>query len=201
MIAAIVLAAGASTRMGTPKAALPLGPPGRTVLSTGVATLLAAGLTRVVVVAGAHPDAVRGALGAGDPRVDVVDHTAWADGQLSSLICGLDAVESPRLEAVLVTLVDVPLVTVATVTAIVGRWHETRAPIVRPARGGTHGHPVVFDRALFQELRAADPAVGAKAVVRRFADRLIDVPVEDDGAFLDLDTWDDYERVRDRLIL
>ena len=82
MIAALVLAAGASSRMGRPKAALPLGAGLGTVLSRGVAALLDAGVPRVVVVAGAHPDAVRDALDETDARVSVVDNSAWADGQL-----------------------------------------------------------------------------------------------------------------------
>ena len=194
MIAALVLAAGASSRMGRPKAGLSLGAGLGTVLSRGVGALLAAGVPRVVVVAGAHPGAVRQALEGTDARVSVVDNPAWAAGQLSSLLCGLDAVDDGRLEAVLMTLVDVPLVAPATIRRLIDTWRETRAPIVRPARGDTHGHPVLLDRRLFAELRTADPASGAKPVVRAHAHEAVNVPVDDEGAFLDLDTPADYER-------
>ena len=194
MIAGIVLAAGASSRMGQPKAALPLGGPGETVLSRGVRAMLAAGVPRVVVIAGAHPGAVRQALPTPDPRVAVVENPAWATGQLSSLLRGLAAVDAPDLEAVLMTLADVPLVAPSTIRRLVDTWRESRAPIVRPARGETHGHPVLFDRRLFAELRAADPAAGAKPVVRAHAGEVVNVPVDDEGAFLDLDTPEDYER-------
>ena len=193
VIPAIILAGGASTRMGQPKAALPFGP-GHTVLSRGVETLLGAGVTRVVVVAGAHPAAVRGALGAEDDRVRVVEHRGWAAGQLTSLWRGMEEVDAPGVDALLVTLVDVPLVAPATVRALIDAWQGTRALIVRPARGRRHGHPVLFDRRLFAELRAADPAVGAKPVVRAHAADILDVVVEDEGAFLDLDRPDDYAR-------
>jgi molybdenum cofactor cytidylyltransferase len=193
MIAGLVLAAGASSRMGVPKAGLSL-PGGHTVLSRGVATLLAAGVPRVVVVAGALADAVRAALRTRDARVRVIDNPRWADGQLSSLLAGLAAVRGPRLEAVLVTLVDVPLVSPDTVRAVVSAWRRTRAPIVRPARGAEHGHPVMFDCALFDELATADPFTGAKSVVRRHEAEIVNVPVDDDGAFLDLDTPEDYEK-------
>jgi molybdenum cofactor cytidylyltransferase len=193
VIAGIVLAAGASSRMGRPKAALPLGAAPATVLSRGVGALLAAGVPRVVVVAGAHPEAVQQALVAPDRRVSVVDNPGWRDGQLSSLLCGLGAVDRPGLEAVLVTLVDVPLVAPATIVRLIDTWRETRAPIVRPARGDTHGHPVLFDRRLFPELRAADPARGAKTVVRAHANETVNVAVDDEGAFMDLDTPQDYE--------
>jgi molybdenum cofactor cytidylyltransferase len=196
VIGAIVLAAGASSRMGRPKAALPLGGRGHTVLSMGVEALLSAGVPCVVIVAGAHPDAVRGAIGTRDPRVAVVEHPAWADGQLSSLLRGLDAIDHPLLEAVLVTLVDVPLVSPDTVRALVAAWRTSGAPIVRPADGERHGHPVLFDRRVFAELRAADPRTGAKPVVHAHAHELIDLPVADEGAFVDLDVPADYERVR-----
>lgn len=195
MIAGIVLAAGASSRMGQPKAALPLGPRGGTVLSCGVSSLLAAGVPRVVVVAGAHVDAVRHSLQIRHPSVTVVEHEGWRSGQLSSFLCGLDEVDQPTLEAVLMTLVDVPLVAPDTTRRLVRAWRTDGAAIVRPARGESHGHPVLFDRRVFAALRAADPAHGAKPVVHAYTGDLLDVPVEDEGAFLDVDTPEDYQRL------
>src|SRR5262245_48653230 len=119
MISGVVLAAGASSRMGQAKAALPVDATGETVVARVVKTLLAGGLPRVVVVAGAHIDAVRAAMPTfaeatvGKPpvaRVSLVEHAGWQRGQLSSLIAGLDAIEDPLVEAALITLVDVPLV-------------------------------------------------------------------------------------------
>ena len=196
MIRAIVLAAGASSRMGQAKAALPLGTTGDTVVARVVATLLAAGLPSVAVVAGAHIDAVRAAMPRFEPRARVVEHLGWAQGQLSSLLAGLAAVDGPNLEAVLVTLVDVPLVRPDSVAAIVHAWRQSRAPIVRPVDGDRHGHPVIFDRAVFDDLRCADPAVGAKAVFAAHASRRLDVPIKDDGAFVDIDTPTDYRIVQ-----
>lgn len=195
MIRAIVLAAGASSRMGQAKAALPLGTTGETVVARVVRTLLTAGLPSVTVVAGAHIDAVRAAMPAFEPRARVVEHPGWAEGQLSSLLAGLDAVSDPQLEAILVTLVDVPLVRAESVAAIVHAWRQTRAPIVRPVDGDRHGHPVVFDRAVFDDLRRANPKVGAKAVFAIHASARLDVPIKDAGAFVDVDTPEDYRRI------
>jgi CTP:molybdopterin cytidylyltransferase MocA len=196
VIGAVILAAGASTRMGQPKAGLPLGRCGHTVLSMGVGALLAAGVPRLVVVAGAHPEVVRHALRVRDGRVRIVDHPEWTQGQLSSMLCGLEAIDQPFLEAVLVTLVDVPLVAPATVRALMRAWRTSGAPIVRPACGDQHGHPVLFGRRLFAELRAAPIETGAKPVVRAHAHELLNLPVEDEGAFLDLDVPEDYERAQ-----
>ena len=200
MISAIVLAAGASSRMGQAKAALPIGHTGETVVGRVVSTLLAGGIPKVVVVAGAHIDAVRHAMPANEPRARVIEHPGWEQGQLSSLVAGLDAIDEPQLEAAMVTLVDVPMVTAATVAAVISAWRRSqqgasRAPIVRPANGDRHGHPVIFDASVFEDLRKADPKTGAKAVVNAYRDRIVNVAVKDPGAFEDIDTPEDYERV------
>ena len=195
MISAIVLAAGASSRMGQAKAALPLDSTGETVVARVVRTLLTAGLPSVVVVAGAHIDAVRHAMPSHEPRARVIEHPGWQQGQLSSLLAGLDAIDNPLLEAAMVTLVDVPMVSPATVSAVIKGWRESRAPIVRPAGGARHGHPVIFDRVVFEDLRKADLNAGAKAVFAMHRDRILNVEVNDPGAFEDIDTPQDYQRL------
>ena len=98
-----------------------------------VRTLLRGGVPDVIVVAGAHIDAVRIAMPSHEPRARVIEHVGWQQGQLSSLLKGLDAIDDPQLEAAVVTLVDVPLVLPSTVAAVITAWRRTHAPIVRPA--------------------------------------------------------------------
>jgi molybdenum cofactor cytidylyltransferase len=198
MIRAIVLAAGASSRMGSAKAALLLGQTGETLVAHVVRTLLDGGVPDVGVVAGAHIDAVRRAMPSRERRARVIEHAGWQDGQLSSLLAGLAAIDDPLLEAALVTLVDVPLVRTQTVTAVISAWRRTRAPIVRPAQGDRHGHPVIFDRAVFADLRAADPSEGAKAIFTKYQERILNVAVDDEGAFVDIDTPVEYQRLINR---
>ena len=195
MISGIVLAAGASTRMGQAKASLPLGQMGETVLSRVVGTLVKGGVPEIVVVAGAHIDAVRAAMPRQETRARVIENMRWQRGQLSSLVTGLDAIDTPLIEAALVMLVDVPLVHASTVAAVIEAWRRTRAPIVRPAEGERHGHPVIFDRSVFADLRSADLNTGAKAVFALHRDRIVNVEVNDSGAFEDIDTPEDYERI------
>jgi molybdenum cofactor cytidylyltransferase len=128
-----------------------------------------------------------------EPRARVVEHPGWERGQLSSLLAGLDAIDDPLLEAALVTLVDVPLVQSSTVAAVIAEWRRTQAAIVRPADGDRHGHPVIFDRSVFADLRAADLNAGAKSVFAKH--RVVNVEVKDPGAFIDLDTPDDYQKI------
>lgn len=124
----------------------------------------------------------------------VVNHKP-EHGQLSSLICGLNAADRPAVRAIMVTPVDVPLIAPGSVSALVAAFEATRAPIVRAVHGGAHGHPVIFARRLFDELRRADPTRGAKAVLRAHENAILDVDVADPGVLTDVDAPEDYERV------
>jgi CTP:molybdopterin cytidylyltransferase MocA len=194
MIPAIVLAAGASTRMGRAKALLAAGD--RTFVRRILETLREGGVPDAVVVVrpgdGALADEVA-ATGFGR----AVTNPLAEQGQLTSLLAGLEAVDGPAVRAVLVTLVDVPLVQGATVRTLCERVPLSPAQIIRAVHRGRHGHPVIFKRALFDALRQADPAVGAKAVVR--AATIDDVEVDDAGVVEDVDTPDDYRRLYDAM--
>jgi molybdenum cofactor cytidylyltransferase len=187
VIPALVLAAGRSTRMGRSKAMLPLD--GRdTFLTRIVRTFHDAAVDDVVVVVGHEAGEVRATFEPSGLPARFVENREYDRGQLSSLLAGLS------VGAVLVTLVDVPLVAATTVRAVIDRYRQTHAPIVRPISGARHGHPLLIDRSLFALLRAADPAAGAKPIVRAYASSEGDVAVGDEGAFVDIDTSDDYER-------
>jgi molybdenum cofactor cytidylyltransferase len=188
---AVVLAAGRSTRMGRPKALLPATRDGETFIEHLVATLVAGGIDDVVVVAGEEAAAIRARLGF---RARVVVNRDVDRGQLSSVLVGLDVIDRPGVMAMMVAPVDQPLVSETTVRVLADTWRRTRAPIVRPVRDGRHGHPVIFDRAVFDELRRADIREGARAVVHAHAESVADIAVDDDGAFADIDTPVDYER-------
>ena len=197
MIPAIVLAAGKSSRMGRPKALLSIGTSGDTFLTHILHVLRGGGITRAWVVIGGDASAVRATLPADDEFLRVVENKDYEEGQLSSLLVGLASVEEADddLEAVMVTLVDLPLITAVTVRAVLDAYRNAPgAPIVRPRRGNRHGHPAIFDRRLFAELKGADPATGAKPVVHAHAAEEVSVDVADDGAFTDIDTPEDYER-------
>jgi molybdenum cofactor cytidylyltransferase len=196
MVAALVLAAGESSRMGTPKALLS-DPSGRPFVVRIVDTLTSSDIPTVVVVTGIHHSEIAAAVEHVRPVPRVVRNDDPSRGQLSSLLVGLDAVDNPSLEAVLVTLVDVPMTSAETIRQIVSAWRVSGARIVRPAVGRRHGHPVLFDRALFAALRAAPLAEGAKAVLRAHADAILNVPVDDAGCLRDVDTPEEYRALLD----
>jgi molybdenum cofactor cytidylyltransferase len=194
MIPALVLAAGRSSRMGRAKASLPLDG-GDSFLTRIVRTFLDAKVDDVVVVVGHEADAIVSAFASsGLPARFVLNHE-YDRGQWSSLVAGLGVVDRPGVSAALITLVDVPLVTASTVRAVIECYWRTRAPVVRPTSGARHGHPLLVDRSLFAELRTADPATGAKPIIRAHSSVAGDLNVDDEGAFKDIDTEEDYLRV------
>jgi CTP:molybdopterin cytidylyltransferase MocA len=122
-------------------------------------------------------------------------------GQLSSLLAGLAVAEQDfAATAIMVLPVDVPLITTEGVRAVVDGARKSPMPIVRAASGDRHGHPVIFRREVFDELRAADPAIGARAVVHADPARVADVQVPDPGALADVDTPEDYRRAFGRSV-
>jgi molybdenum cofactor cytidylyltransferase len=190
MIPAIVLAAGASTRMGAPKALLPAGE--RTFIRRILETLRHAGIAETVVVVRPGDTALDAEIAAAGYGRAVINPRPEL-GQLSSLITGLDAVDRAGVDGMLVTLVDVPLINPGTIRVLCERAAMTRAPIVRAVHRGRHGHPVIFKREVFDPVRRADPAIGAKAVLRAFP--VEEVDIDDPGIAEDVDTPDDYRRL------
>jgi CTP:molybdopterin cytidylyltransferase MocA len=199
MLAAVVLSAGESSRMGSPKALL-RAPDGRLFVIRIADAFAEAGIMDVTIVTGADHDAIAAAVAAGRPATPprLVRNPDPSRGQLSSLWVGMDAAIGPATEALLVTLVDVPMIDALTISAVLDAWRQTRAPIVRPASGDRHGHPVLFDRALFDELRQAPLDAGAKAVLRKFDAQIVNVPVASEGSLIDVDTPADFTALRRR---
>jgi molybdenum cofactor cytidylyltransferase len=190
-VAGIVLAAGASRRLGRPKALLVLA--GRTLLARAVAAQLEAGLDPVVVVLGHAAEEVRAAAGLPpDPRLCVVVNPGWEEGMASSLRSGLEVCGNP--DAVVVALADQPDTDSARVRAVVEAW-DGQAPLVVPIGDGRSSHPVLFARAVYGELRALRGDIGGRAIVERHRDAAIRVPL---AALLDVDTEDDYRAALDR---
>ena len=190
MIAAVVLAAGGSTRMGQPKALLQR-PDGRRYVEAIGDCARAGGCQEIVVVVGPpHGDAIRAALSASEAAIAWNDHPER--GMLSSVQAGLAALTSD-VAAALVWPVDIPFVDVATVRALV--VHS--GTIVVPTHNGRGGHPLRLARAHFAEVMTLDPERGLKALVDAHTAEVTRLPVADGAVLVDVDTPDDYARTRD----
>lgn len=178
--------------MARPKALLMCGADGPTFVHRLAQAFCGGGLPEALVVGRPDDRDLRTEVEAMGVPARFVENADADAGQLSSLLAGLQAADRPGVRGVLVAPVDSPLIAAETVRAVLAAFDASRAPIVRARYHGRNGHPVLFSRAVFHELRHADPAVGARAVVRAHADRLLNVDVEDPGVVHDVDTPDDY---------
>ncbi len=195
MIAAVVLAAGMSSRMGRQKLLLPMAGE-RPLIRLSVERVLAAGLDDLVVVLGQNAEAVGAAL-AGLPIRTVVN-PLYAEGQSTSLRAGLDALR-PETEAVVVALGDQPLPEPALIGRLVAAFRQSGRPIVAPRYRDGRGNPVLFAARLFDELRAVTGDQGGRAVIACDPGRVAELPV-DAAMPADIDTWADYATVAGRTI-
>jgi molybdenum cofactor cytidylyltransferase len=179
--------------MGEPKATLTL-PGGDTFIGRITKELVAGGAAPVIaVVSGREEPHAAPVPIAGPPTVQYVINPEPDRGQTSSLQCGLASVRGSK--AVLVTLVDVPLVTAGVVRALIQAWKCSGASVVRPTRAGRHGHPMLIAQPVIRELLAADPSAPARSIIRRHAAGGVELEVAEDGPFLDVDTPEEYRRL------
>ena len=191
MPAAILLAAGESTRMGEPKQLLDW--QGQTLVAAQVETLLEAQCRPVIVVLGAHATRVRQAI-AGRAEVQITTNQQWRRGRASSIRAGARAVP-PAVDAVAVVSVDQP-----TRAEVVTRLAKelvlsTDALIAVPRREGRNGHPPVFRAQLLPELQhVTEREEGLRQIRRRHADRTIFLEMNDPLVTLNLNTPEAYRR-------
>jgi molybdenum cofactor cytidylyltransferase len=184
-IAGLILAAGESRRMGSPKALLSYG--GETFLDTLIG-LFSTRCSPVIVVLGAGAAAIRAAVAR--PATFVVNAN-YARGMTTSLQCGLQAVP-PDAEGVLFTLVDHPSVMPATVDALLA----PPRPLVRvPRYGAERGHPIWFSRDLIPEFLAIPEGGAANAVVRGHAAETEFLDLDDPGITADIDDPEAYRNL------
>ena len=188
MIAAIVLAAGASSRMGRPKLTMPLD--GVPMLGRVLETLRRSAVERVVVVLGAIEAAVRKHVRFEDEVVVV--NKGYEDGMSGSLRLGLENVG--EADAVIIALGDQPFVLATTIDRLAAEYESSRARIVVPTFQGTRGNPVLFDRSTFPLIARIRGDVGARSVVQSCAADVLEVEVADRGVLVDIDTPTDLRR-------
>jgi molybdenum cofactor cytidylyltransferase len=187
MINAIVLAAGESTRMGRPKPLLRFGD--RTFLEQIIAVLQEAHVDRITVVLGAQVGTIEETVDLSG--VDVVVNRDYRCGQLSSLLAGLATVPA-QAEAILLCLVDGPFMTPEIVRQVIATFRTTGSPIVIPTFEGRRGHPSLFARSMFHELREAPAEEGARHVVYANEDKITEVEIADRGVVTGVNTPEDY---------
>lgn len=177
----VVLAAGASTRLGRTKQLLTLD--GRPLIRHVIDAAVAAGPAQVVVVVGHDADAVAAAIG--DAPCEVVHNAAAAQGQATSLAAGLAAL-GPTIARAVIVLGDEPRIDPVVIACVA----TGAGPIRRARYRDRAGHPIAFDRALWSRLKLLSGDEGARRVLRERPEQIREVHVDADAP-LDLDTEED----------
>ncbi|MCL4367764.1 MAG: selenium cofactor biosynthesis protein YqeC [Actinobacteria bacterium] len=187
-VAGIILAAGASKRLGQPKQLVRWRD--RSLVGHAVWAALEAGLGPIVVVLGSDTDAIRRELA--DEPVLLLENPDWKHGQSTSVRVGLDAV-GKGVEAVAFLLADMPFVTSEVTKAVVAEHRRTLTPIVAPRAADRWGNPVLFDRSTFPALRELSGDRGGRALFDRY--RIAGIPW-DPSILFDVDRPEDLRRLR-----
>jgi molybdenum cofactor cytidylyltransferase len=191
MIVAVVLSAGESSRMGRPKALLPID--GRTFIEKIVDALEKSSVAKVMVVLGHNADEMIQRIE--HLPVEILVNPDYKLGQLSSLQVAVRRLErEPDCDGMLVHLVDHPYVNTELVQTMIKRYEDTGKLIVVPRHNGKRGHPVIFSRKLFSELLAAPVDQGAKAVINAHRDDTLEIDTEAEGVTVDIDTPELYRQ-------
>jgi molybdenum cofactor cytidylyltransferase len=186
VVAAVVLAAGGSRRLGRPKQLLRVG--GRPLVRRAADAVRDGGCAPVVVVLGAEAGAVRAALV--DAAVETIENERWSEGVASSIRAGIAAVEPlPAVQSVLLVACDQVKLDAAVVRRILGAFDGTAGRMVACAYAGTVGAPALFERSRFRELAELAGDRGAKPILLRHADALLRLPWPE-GA-VEVDTAED----------
>lgn len=193
MIAAVVLAAGLSTRMGRPKLILPWG--STTVIGQVIATLVRAGLDDVVVVTGASRAEVEAAVREGHWEAvwTVFNPRYPLDDMLISLQVGMAALGN-KVEAALVALGDQPFIEVEIVRALLEAYRAGGKPLIVPSYHLHRGHPWIVDRSLWLDLLSATLGTTMRDFLHAHAQQTTYIPVESPSILRDVDTPEDYAR-------
>jgi CTP:molybdopterin cytidylyltransferase MocA/HD superfamily phosphodiesterase len=190
--AALVLAAGYSSRMGEFKPLLPIG--GITAIERAIGIFRAADIDRVTVVTGYRSEELKPAL----ERANAcqVLNPQYDDGMFSSLRTGVRALP-PDVEACFILPADIPLVRPLTIQLLLRACDNSGARVIYPVFQKRHGHPPLIRRDVLDETLSGDDEGGLRFVLARHAQESLEVEVIDEAIHLDLDTAEDLARARD----
>ena len=197
-VAAVVLAAGSSRRMGGQHKLL-VNLSGVTMVSRVVDTVLRSSVYSVTVVIGHRGNEIRTALEARD--VSIVENQDYTSGLASSLKLGLSSL-SEDIQGAMIILADMPFVGVDLLEKIIGAFAcAGEQDIIAPIKSGRLGNPVIWPASFFPEMMKLQGDKGARKLLVEFAEQVTAVPVLDDAAFFDVDTPAELEKANNRFDL
>ena len=191
MIVGIILSAGESKRMGTPKQLLPWGK--TIILQQVIDNAAASHLEQILLVLGSHAGEIAGKITI-SPKIEIVVNHDFKEGMSSSVKCGIKNAPAGA-DAFMLLLGDQPFISPAIINRLLDEYQTSKHGIVIPVYNGKHGHPVIFAAKYKQELLAiADQ--GAKAVVNNHLQDILEVPLDAPEILTDIDTPQDYQKAK-----
>ena len=193
-IGTIILAAGASSRMGSPKQLLEWRNERLVNRAIRQATALKAG--PVVLVLGANAALISKEVV--DPSAIIAINHKWEEGMGSSIVTGLEALQGlePGLDGLIITLADQPLIDTAHLLQLIKKFKKYKTPLVAASYGKTLGVPALFSPELFPQLLTLSGQQGAKKIINQLAKDLTKLPLP--AARIDLDTPEEWKAFLDR---
>ncbi|EFK11474.1 conserved hypothetical protein [delta proteobacterium NaphS2] len=194
-VAGILLAAGASTRMGSLKQLLPVA--GMSLLERSLTAALASRLDRLVLVLGHRAGDIEGALSTvgHDARLTIVHNRDYLQGISSSLVAGVKEI-SQNHDHAMVLLGDMPFIDRHIIDHLIAAYLKSRLPIGAVKAGERPSHPVVFRRDLFPELITLTGDMGARSLLTKYSDRICFIWPDSDYDYRDIDTQEDYQKIQ-----
>jgi molybdenum cofactor cytidylyltransferase len=196
IVAPVILAAGDSSRMGYPKALLPIG--SQTFLSRILETLGVACPGAATVVVGRHAEEIRSRTVT--PHVRFLVNTRPELGQISSIQLALRSLD-PGCQGCLFWPVDQPVVSASLVSALIKLFRDSEAWVVLPACGGKRGHPAIFRRAIFHDLLDLPAGESPKALLLRHSAQTVLLPTTETAILEDIDTPEEYLRLTGQILV
>ena len=185
---ALILAAGSSRRMGSQKLLLPFGQ--STMIETVIANVLNSSIDHVMVVLGANQEKIKDTIG--NLPVQFCHNKEHEKGMLSSIVCGIRALPSDALTA-LIFLGDQPGISPAVTNSVIDAYNEELVGIVIPVHNHRRGHPLLVDMKYRKEIEHLDLEEGLRSLRHHFPDDVLEVEVDEPGILMDIDTREDYK--------
>jgi molybdenum cofactor cytidylyltransferase len=185
----VVLAAGKSSRLGSPKQLLEFG--GTKLVVKAVETASHSNLYPVIVVLGAHAEKIKGYLNF--PGIAIVENEEWEEGMASSIRCGLTEMDRlyPHVDGIIIMVCDQPLLHPEQILRLIDLQDETGLPVSAASYAGVLGTPALFHKSVFPELMNLNGDTGARKLLNLMKDEVAELPFE--GGMLDIDTQEDYQ--------